>query len=238
MRGQLFELHTRFTVLANLASVGNPQASTKLAANRSGDEIERFDLGIGVEVGDRGAFQYLTRLRICGLQRKIKHASGGGQRREGTPVRIGGEQLLHEPRCDVIPSLQQQRNRNELAVLRRANMAHWSHTHHRLESGLLCEAHKVVCRQSGMARHLTGIEFANIHVGVFIHHFPGPTRGLEASQITDFKGFVGSAHITGTGTGTLEGVQKRLTYDLDNRFMQGTYVGVDGQRHFGTFGFI
>ena len=75
-------------------------------------------------------------------------------------------------------------------------------------------------------------------VGVFIHHFPGPTRGLEASQITDFKGFVGSAHITGTGTGTLEGVQKRLTYDLDNRFMQGTYVGVDGQRHFGTFGFI
>lgn len=75
-------------------------------------------------------------------------------------------------------------------------------------------------------------------VGVFIHHFPGPTRGLEASQITDFKGFVGSAHITGAGTGTVEGVQKRLTFDLDNRFMKGTYVGVDGRRHFGTFGFI
>jgi hypothetical protein len=25
---------------------------------------------------------------------------------------------------------------------------------------------------------------------------------------------------------------------MDNRFMQGTYVGVDGQRHQGTFGFI
>lgn len=75
-------------------------------------------------------------------------------------------------------------------------------------------------------------------VGVFIHHFPGPTRGMEASQITDFKGVVGSAHITGAGTGTVQGVQKRLTFDLDNRFMQGTYVGVDGRRHFGTFGFI
>ena len=75
-------------------------------------------------------------------------------------------------------------------------------------------------------------------VGVFIHHFPGPTRGREESQITDFKGFVGGAQITGTGTGTLEGVQKRLTFELDNRFMQGTYVGVDGLRHFGTFGFI
>ena len=75
-------------------------------------------------------------------------------------------------------------------------------------------------------------------VGVFIHHFPGPTRGAEESQITDFKGFVGGARITGAGTGTVDGVQKRLTYDLDNRFMQGTYVGVDGQRHFGTFGFI
>lgn len=75
-------------------------------------------------------------------------------------------------------------------------------------------------------------------VGVFIHHFPGPTRGAEESQITDFKGFVGGAHVTGAGSGTVDGVHKRLTFDLDNRFMQGTYVGVDGQRHFGTFGFI
>ena len=75
-------------------------------------------------------------------------------------------------------------------------------------------------------------------VGVFIHHFPGPIRGAEESQITDFKGFVGGAHITGAGTGTVAGVHKRLTFDLDNRFMQGTYVGVDGHRHFGTFGFI
>jgi hypothetical protein len=74
-------------------------------------------------------------------------------------------------------------------------------------------------------------------VGVFIHHHL-PGRGIEASQITDFKGTIGLAQLTGTGTGTLHGTSKKLNFELDNRFMQGTYIGVDGQRHRGTFGFI
>jgi hypothetical protein len=74
-------------------------------------------------------------------------------------------------------------------------------------------------------------------VGVFIHHHL-PARGIEASQITDFKGTIGLAELSGTGTGTLNGTSKKLNFQMDNRFMQGTYVGVDGQRHRGTFGFI
>ena len=74
-------------------------------------------------------------------------------------------------------------------------------------------------------------------VGVFIHHHL-PGRGIEASQITDFRGTIGLAQLTGTGTGTLHGTSKKLTFEMDNRFMQGTYVGVDGKRHRGTFGFI
>jgi len=74
-------------------------------------------------------------------------------------------------------------------------------------------------------------------VGVFIHHHL-PARGIEASQITDFRGTIGLAELSGTGTGTLNGTSKKLNFQMDNRFMQGTYVGVDGQRHRGTFGFI
>jgi len=74
-------------------------------------------------------------------------------------------------------------------------------------------------------------------VGVFIHHHL-PGRGIEASQITDFKGTIGLAELTGTGTGTLNGTSSKLNFEIDNRFMQGTYVGVDGRRHRGTFGFI
>jgi hypothetical protein len=74
-------------------------------------------------------------------------------------------------------------------------------------------------------------------VGVFVHHHL-PARGIEASQITDFKGTVGVAELTGTGTGTINGTSTKLNFELDNRFMQGTYVGVDGKRHRGTFGFI
>ncbi len=74
-------------------------------------------------------------------------------------------------------------------------------------------------------------------VGVFIHHHL-PGRGIEASQITDFRGTIGLAQLSGTGTGTLNGTSSKLNFEIDNRFMQGTYVGVDGRRHRGTFGFI
>jgi hypothetical protein len=73
--------------------------------------------------------------------------------------------------------------------------------------------------------------------GVFIHHHL-PARGIEASQITDFKGFVGLAELAGTGTGSMNGTSKPLTFKMDNRFMKGEFVGIDGERHRGTFGFI
>lgn len=53
----------------------------------------------------------------------------------------------------------------------------------------------------------------------------------EPSTIYDFNGFVGATEIQGTGT-------DGLLFDADMRFMKGTYVGVDGKVHHGTFGFV
>jgi hypothetical protein len=66
-------------------------------------------------------------------------------------------------------------------------------------------------------------------------HIQLPASGTDGSAITDFKGRIGVAHISGTGTAS-DGVSS--VYDADMRFMQGEYVGVDGHRHEGTFGFI
>lgn len=61
----------------------------------------------------------------------------------------------------------------------------------------------------------------------------------EPSSITDFKGVIGGADLLGTGWGTAKGGKKTFMYTaIDNRFMQGTYVGVDGQTHQATFGFV
>ena len=53
----------------------------------------------------------------------------------------------------------------------------------------------------------------------------------EPASITDFNGFVGATEIQGTGT-------DGLLFDVDMRFMQGVYVGMDGRVHQGTFGFV
>jgi hypothetical protein len=81
--------------------------------------------------------------------------------------------------------------------------------------------------------------------GVPIHHFPpvpvvGPTAINEPSQITDFNGMVGICRVTGSGTGTdtATGATTRLNFQVDNGFMDGLYVGEDGQTHHGTFAFI
>jgi len=82
--------------------------------------------------------------------------------------------------------------------------------------------------------------------GPFIHlNLPGPADapppfGNEASSITDFIGFVGAAQVQGTGTGTdtTTGARTTLLYDLDLRFMQGVYRGVDGNLRFGTFAVV
>jgi hypothetical protein len=64
------------------------------------------------------------------------------------------------------------------------------------------------------------------------HVFP-PGAG-EPSTITDFNGFVGVAHITGTGAGPNAG----LSFDVDNRFMTGEYVALDGRHFNASFGFL
>jgi hypothetical protein len=75
-------------------------------------------------------------------------------------------------------------------------------------------------------------------LGLFHLYFPG--KGNEPSTITDFRGFVGIAEVGGTGIGTdtPEDPEVGLVFDVDLRFMQGTFVGKDGKRHRGTFGFV
>jgi hypothetical protein len=74
--------------------------------------------------------------------------------------------------------------------------------------------------------------------GVTFHNvFPGP--GVDPSSITDFRGLVGAADVQGTGTArNPDGSVETLLFDTDMRFMQGTYVGLDGAVHEATFGFV
>jgi len=74
--------------------------------------------------------------------------------------------------------------------------------------------------------------------GVTFHTtFFGP--GMDPSTITDFKGVVGVADVQGTGTArNPDGSTETLLFDTDMRFMQGTYVGLDGAVHQATFGFV
>jgi len=76
------------------------------------------------------------------------------------------------------------------------------------------------------------------HIPPFPVFSPGPIN--EPSQITDFNGMVGVCRVFGGGTGTDEatGATSRLTFQVDNGFMDGLYVGEDGQTHHGTFAFV
>ena len=65
------------------------------------------------------------------------------------------------------------------------------------------------------------------------HHFL-PGRGKEVTTITDFNGVVGIGQLTGTGTAT--GFSQKLNFSVDNRFLVGEFVGVDGRHHQGAFG--
>ncbi len=72
-----------------------------------------------------------------------------------------------------------------------------------------------------------------------IHHF-GPASGNEPSNIGDFHGLVGNSRMFGSGTGrdTKTGETVRLLYQADMGFNEGVYIGEDGRRHHGTFGFF
>jgi hypothetical protein len=69
-------------------------------------------------------------------------------------------------------------------------------------------------------------------------HLYLPGENSEPSSITDLNGFVGIGAVRGTGTATLaDGSTQQLFFDVDNRFMQGEFVGEDGRLHHGTFAF-
>ncbi len=79
----------------------------------------------------------------------------------------------------------------------------------------------------------------------FFHLFlPGP--GTEPSTIFNFQGKMAILNIHGTGirsefdpdSGALTDQSFDLPFATDVRFMQGTYVGVDGLQHQGTFAFF
>jgi hypothetical protein len=85
---------------------------------------------------------------------------------------------------------------------------------------------------AGEPRHIPGgIQPFGPGTEVFHVFFPGTG---EPSTITDFNGFVGVAHVTGTGTGANAG----LSFDVDNRFMTGEYIAVDGRHFKASFGFL
>lgn len=68
----------------------------------------------------------------------------------------------------------------------------------------------------------------------FVHVLP-PGIGFEMSTITDFNGVIGASETRGTAQGS-DGTT--YSFDCDMRFMRGVYVGLDGRRHNGSFGFI
>ncbi|GAC1638206.1 MAG: hypothetical protein NVS4B2_27200 [Chloroflexota bacterium] len=71
-----------------------------------------------------------------------------------------------------------------------------------------------------------------------LFHVFVPAPGNELSTITDFKGFIAAARTCrATERHDAHGTTT-LYVDTDTRFMQGQYIGVDGRRHHGTFGFF
>jgi hypothetical protein len=84
-----------------------------------------------------------------------------------------------------------------------------------------------------------GQQFAVVPPTSEFFHVLGPGPNTENATITDFDGALAAAHILGTAT-EIQGatVTPGLLLDGDLRFMQGLYVGVDGRRYQGTFGFF
>jgi hypothetical protein len=79
----------------------------------------------------------------------------------------------------------------------------------------------------------------------FIHHYPLTAASTfdnfkDPSQIYDFDGIVALNRVLGMGTATdtRTGATALRAFQADTGFMQGTYVGEDGQIHTGSFGFI
>ena len=75
--------------------------------------------------------------------------------------------------------------------------------------------------------------------GTPIFHTYPPGLNNEPSTITDFKGTFGIVLANGMGTRTDPKTgSNRDAFDLDIRFMQGLFVGMDGHQHRGAFAFV
>lgn len=73
-----------------------------------------------------------------------------------------------------------------------------------------------------------------------VFHIFLPGEGSEPSTITDFNGSVGVSVTQGTwsATGTPTGGVSSGVWEADMRFMKGLFVGTDGRRRQGAFGFV
>ncbi len=69
--------------------------------------------------------------------------------------------------------------------------------------------------------------------GTETYHVFLPGTG-EPNTITDFNGFVGVGVIDGTVNGPASG----LVFEVDNRFIAGEYVGLNGRHYNAAFGFL
>jgi len=67
-----------------------------------------------------------------------------------------------------------------------------------------------------------------------------PNTGHDPSIITDFSGVIANADLvfSGMGTNLNTGVSAKYDFHADMRVMDGVFVGLDAERHRGTFGFI
>jgi hypothetical protein len=90
----------------------------------------------------------------------------------------------------------------------------------------------LAARRAGAPRPIPG-GIQPFGPGTEVFHVFLPGTG-EPITITDFNGFSGVGHITGTGAGANSG----LSFDVDNRFMTGEYIALDGRHFNATFGFL
>lgn len=74
----------------------------------------------------------------------------------------------------------------------------------------------------------------------FLNYRVSGGPGQELSSIWNFRGVTAMATVQGTGTSTntKSGETMRHSFDSDNRFMQGEYVGDNGHLYEGTFAFV
>jgi hypothetical protein len=77
-------------------------------------------------------------------------------------------------------------------------------------------------------------DFSLVPKDPFIHVLP-PVFGVEPSTITDFRGVIAAGEVQGRARGS-DG--SHYSFDCDMRFMRGEYVGLDGRRRVGSFGFV